>query len=54
MTYGVGCRCGSDLALLRLGYRPAVKAPIQLLDWEFPYAEGVALERLRRKKNNFF
>ena len=31
MTCGVGRRCGSDLVLLWLWYRPAVVAPIQPL-----------------------
>ena len=31
MSYGIGCRCSSDL--------------IQLLAWELPYATGEALKR---------
>ena len=38
MSYGVGCRCGSDLALLWLWYRLAAAAPIRPLAWELPYA----------------
>ena len=44
MSCGVGCRRGSDLALLRLWYRPAVVALIRPLAWEPPYAEGAALK----------
>ena len=35
---GVGCRCGSDLALLRLWCKLAAVAPIWPLTWEPPYA----------------
>ena len=42
---GVGCRCGSELALLWLWCRPVATAPIRPLAWEPPYAEGVALEK---------
>ena len=45
MSRGVVCRCGSDLALLWLWYRPAAIAPIQPLAWEAPYAAGAALRR---------
>ena len=38
MSCGVGCRCGSDLALLWLWRRPAATAPIRPLAWEPPYA----------------
>ena len=34
-----------DLALLWLWRRPAVRAQIQLLAWEPPYAVGVALKK---------
>ena len=34
MSYGVGCRRGSDSALLWLCCRPAAVAPIQPLAWE--------------------
>ena len=43
MSYGVGCRRGSDLALLWLWCRPAV-APIRPLAWEPLHAPGVALK----------
>ena len=36
MSCGVGCRCGSDPALLWLWPRPAATAPIQPLAWESP------------------
>ena len=41
----VGCRRGSDLALLWLWHRLAATALIQLLAWELPYAMGIALKR---------
>ena len=45
MSCGVGCRRGSDLALLWLWCRLAAAAPIRPLVWEPPYAAGVALKR---------
>ena len=45
VSCGVGCRLGSDPALLWLWRRPAVAALIRLLAWESPYATGVALKR---------
>ena len=50
MSCGVGCRCGSYLALLWLWHRPAATAPIEPLAWEPPHAMGVALERQKEKK----
>ena len=44
MSCDVGCRCGSDPALLWLWRRLAAAAPIGPLAWEPPYAEGVALK----------
>ena len=35
----------------RLWHRLAATAPIQLLAWELPYAEGVALKRQKKNKN---
>ena len=65
MNCGVGCKRGSDLALLWLWRRPVATAPIQPLAWEPPYAVGVAQEiattttkkkkktkRQKKKKNN--
>ena len=49
MSYGVGRRRGSDLALLWLWRRPAATAPIRLLAWEPPCAAGVALKRPKRE-----
>ena len=57
MSCGVGCRCGSDPALLWLWCRPVATAPIQPLAWEPPYAAGAALEmakRQKKKKKNLF
>ena len=45
MGCGVGCRRSSDLVLMWLLCRPATVAAVQLLDWELPYAMGVALKR---------
>jgi len=50
MSCGVGCRRGSDPALLRFWHRPVATAPIQPLAWEPPYAAGVALEKAKRQK----
>jgi len=50
VSYGVGCRCGSDPELLWLCYRPVATAPIRPLAWESPYATGVALEKAKRPK----
>ena len=45
VSCGVGHRCGLDLALLWLWFRPAATAPIQPLPWEPPYTVGAALKR---------
>ena len=45
VSYGVGRRCGSDLALLWLWHTLAATARIQPLAWELPYAEGVSLKK---------
>ena len=50
MSCGVGCRRGSDPALLWLWRRPVATAPIQLLAWETPYAAGAAQEIEKKKK----
>ena len=50
MSWGVARRCGSDLALLWLWYRPTAIAPIRPLAWEPPYAVGVALKGTKEKK----
>ena len=44
MSCGVGCRRGSDPALLWLWRRPVATAPIGPLAWEPPYAAGAAQE----------
>ena len=51
MSCGVGCRRGSDPALLRLWRKPVAVAPIGPLAWESPCADGVALEQAKRQKN---
>ena len=51
MSYGVGRRCGSDLALLCLWCRLAAAALIQPLAWELVYASGVALKIKKKKKS---
>ena len=53
MSCGVGCRHGSDPALLCLWYRLAATAPIGPLAWEPPYAMGAALEKAKRQKKSF-
>ena len=50
MSYGVGCRCGSNPVLLWLWCRPAATALIRPLAWEPPYTAGVALKRQKKKK----
>ena len=50
MSYGVGCRRGSDLVLLWLWCRLAAVTPVRPLAWEHPYAEDVALQKDKRKK----
>ena len=53
MSCGVGCRCGSDLALPWLWCRREATAPIRPVAWEPPYAVGVALkERKTNKQTN--
>ena len=47
MSYGVGHRCGSELALLWLWCGPAVTALIQPLAWNF----HVSLVRPQKDKN---
>ena len=48
---GVGCRRGSDPALLWLWLRPAAAtAPIRPLAWEPPYAMGAAQEMAKRRQ----
>ena len=44
MSRGVGQRCGSDAALLRLWHRQSTVALIQTLAWELPYGAGAALK----------
>ena len=50
VSWGVGCRHGSDPALLWFWCRPAATAPIRPLAWEPPYAVGGALEKAKRPK----
>ena len=50
MSCGVGRRCTLDLTWLWLWHRPAATGLIQPLAWEPPYAAGVALKRLKKKK----
>ena len=46
----VGCRLGSDPALLWLWRRQVATAPIGPLAWESPHVAGAALETAKRKK----
>ena len=46
----MGCRRGSDPALLWLWRRLVATAPIGPLAWEPPYAAGAALEKAKRQK----
>ena len=49
MSYGVGHRCGLDLALLWLWHRPAAIVLIQPLACERPYAAGAAPPKQKSK-----
>ena len=50
MSYGVGRRCGLDLALLCLWLWPASRVLIWPLAWEPPCAAGVALKSKKKKE----
>ena len=50
MSCGVGCRHGSDLALLWLWLWPAATAAIRLLAWEPPYATPAAVVNNNNKR----
>ena len=50
MSYGVGHKRSSDLALLWLWCRLAATALIRPLAWEPPYATGAALKNTKRKE----
>ena len=50
MSCGVGRRCGSDLALLRLWHRLVATALIGPLAREPPHAASAALEKTKRQK----
>ena len=49
MSYGVGRRCSSDLALLWLWCRLAAVDLIRPLAWELSYATGAALKDKKEK-----
>ena len=51
MSRGVACRRDLDPALLWLWHRSAATALIRPLAWEPPYAEGAALEKAKRQKD---
>ena len=48
MSCSVDRRCGPDLKLLWLWYRPVAAAPIQPLAWELPSASGTASKRKKK------
>ena len=50
----MGCRHGSDLALLWLWHRLAAATLIQPLAWELPYASGMALKSKNSNKIIFY
>ena len=50
MSCGVGCRRGSDPALLWLWRRLVATAPIRPLAWEPPYAARAAQENGKKTK----
>ena len=49
VSFGVGHRHGSDLALLWLWHRLAAVSPIKSLAWESPYATGAKKKNKRQK-----
>ena len=51
MSHNIGCRYGSDLALLWLWHRLATTAQIQPLTWEPPYAMGEPLKSKNKQMN---
>ena len=52
VSCGVGCRRGSDPALLWLWRRPVTTAAIQPLAWETPYATGSDPRKDKNKQTN--
>ena len=50
MSYGVGCRCGSDLTWLWLWCRLAATAQTRPLAWNLPYAMGADQKKKKKKK----
>ena len=50
VSCGVGCRRGSDPALLWILRRSAATAPVRPLAWEPPCAAGAALDNAKRQK----
>ena len=52
LSCGVGCRCGSNPALLWLWRRPAATVPIRPLAWEPPYAVGSSPGKGKNTKIN--
>ena len=54
MSCGVGCRCSSDPALLRLWCRLAATAPIGPLAWEPPFAMSAAQEKTKKDQKKIF
>ena len=54
MSCGAGHRGGSYLMFLWLWSRPATTALNRPLAWEFPYAAGAALKKIKKKKYNSF
>ena len=50
MSYGVGFRRGSDLALLWLWHRLAAVAPVRPLAWELPFAFCGPKKQKKKKK----
>ena len=51
ISCGLGCRIGSDLALLWLWHKPVATVPFGPLDWESPYATGADLKKRLKKKD---
>ena len=53
MIWGIGCRRGSDPALLWLWHKLAAVAPTGPLAWEAPYTTGAGLRSKKKKKKKW-
>jgi len=54
VSYSAVLRCGLDLVLLWLWYRPAAVAPNRALVWELPYASGMVLKEKKEERKKYY